>query len=337
MVQRERATIHEVAARAGVSEATVSRALRGLQHVAPETVEQVRRAAAELGYTPSRSAAALATGRARTVSVIVPGVASWFYAAVLEGVDDALRAAGYAVGLVSLSAPDGGRRPLTAAELQAGQAEAHVVIAFELDDDEQALVRATGAPIVTIGGTIDGVRGVGIPEEEAAAMVVEHLASLGHRRIGHIGADREDGLNPGIAAARRDAWAAAVARLGLEDRPEWFGSGAFRIEASRDAALRVLSGAERPTAIFAASDVSAFGVLLAAQQLGLRVPQDLSVAGIDDHPFSAAHGLTTVRQSPRQQGARAAAMLLRELGVRGPVPQASAIELVVRASTGPPA
>ncbi|MFD1721876.1 LacI family DNA-binding transcriptional regulator [Amnibacterium endophyticum] len=323
---------------AGVSEATVSRALRRLPHVAPATAQRIEAAAAALGFTPSDSAAALATGRTRLVSVVVPSVVSWFYGSVLEGVDATLRAAGFSAALIDLAQADGVRRRLTARELRSARPIGHVVVGFELDAAEQALLREASAPIVTVGARIEGVPGIGIPEERAAEMVVEHLAALGHRRIGHVGADREEGMNPAVGAARRAAWAAAVARLGLESRPEWFGSGAFRIEASRDAALAMLGAADRPTAVFAASDISAFGVLLAAQALGLRVPEDVSVAGIDDHPFAAAHDLTTVRQSPREQGERAALVLLRGLGVgRGAVPAATPLELVQRASTAPPA
>ena len=332
-----RATIRDVARRAGVSEATVSRALRGLRHVSPDTEASVRRAARELGFVASRDAASLATGRPRVVSIVTPSTVSWFYSAVLEGADVALRAEGWATGLVNLggSVP---RRRLTAAELRSGQAAAHVVIGFALDEAEQAVLRAAASPVVTVGGRVEGVPGIGIPEATAATTAMEHLASLGHRRIGHIGADRDDDFNPAVTLARSDAWSAALRRLGAEERPEWFGSGGLHIEASRDAALRVLGGEDRPTAIFAASDVSAFGVLLAAQQLGLRVPEDLSVAGIDDHPFSAAYGLTTVRQSPGEQGARAVAVLLHRLGVRRyPVREEPApIELIVRTSTGPP-
>jgi DNA-binding LacI/PurR family transcriptional regulator len=127
---------------------------------------------------------------------------------------------------------------------------------------------------------------------------------------------------------------------GLDVLPEatWFGEGTFRMATSRDAALGVLAGPNAPTAIFAASDESAFGVLLAAAQLGLRVPQDLSVVGIDDHPYAEAYGLTTVRQSPAEQGALAAAMLLADLGVgrRASLQPPAPFTLVVRSSTAPP-
>lgn len=330
-------TIRDVARLAGVSEATVSRALRGRPHVAEETVQRIREAADSLGFTPSDSAAALATGRTRLVSVVVPGLVPWFYASVLEGADAALAQERFSVALVDLAERDGGRRRLTARDLRAARPAAHLVVGFELDDDEQALLRASSVPVVTVGARLEGLPGVGIPEEAAAAMVVEHLAGLGHRRIAHVGADRDQGMNPEVGRARRRAWESTVERLGLESRPGWFGSGAFRIEASRDAALAMLASPDRPTAVFAASDISAFGVLLAAQALGLRVPEDLSVAGIDDHPFSEAYGLTTVRQSPREHGERAALVLLRGLGVgRGAVPASAPLELVRRRSTAPP-
>jgi DNA-binding LacI/PurR family transcriptional regulator len=332
------ATIRDVARLAGVSEATVSRALRDLRHVAPETAEAVRDAADRLGFVASRNAAALATGRPNVVGVVTPGLTPWFYSSVLEGVDATLRHAGWATSLINLGEPDGSRRRLTVAELRAGQASAYVVIGFGLDADEQRVLREVRAPLVSVGGRFGGVRGIGIPEADAARLVVEHLLELGHRRIAHVGAELEPELVESVVGARRAAWVAALGDAGVTAEPDWFASGGLRLVASREAAERLLVRADRPTAVFAATDESAFGVLLAAQRLGLRVPEDLSVAGLDDHPFSAGYGLTTVRQLPGEQGSRAAALLLADLGVRrGPVSTAPApVELVIRTSTAPP-
>jgi LacI family repressor for deo operon, udp, cdd, tsx, nupC, and nupG len=332
------ATIRDVARLAGVSEATVSRALRDLRHVAPGTAHAVREAADRLGFVPSRNAAALATGRPKVVGVVTPGLTPWFSSSVLEGVDSVLRRAGWATSLVNLGDPDGSRRPLTDAELRAGQASAYVVIGFGLDEGEQAVLREVRAPLVSVGGRFTGVRGIGIPEVEAARLAVGHLLALGHRRIAHVGADLGPGVVESVVGARRRAWVSMLEEAGIDAAPEWFVSGGLRIERSRAAAERLLARTDRPTAVFAATDESAFGVLLAAQHLGLRVPEDLSVAGLDDHPFSAGYGLTTVRQSPAEQGSRAAALLLADLGVRrGAVSTAPApVELVVRTSTGPP-
>jgi LacI family repressor for deo operon, udp, cdd, tsx, nupC, and nupG len=332
------ATIRDVARLAGVSEATVSRALRDLRHVAPQTADAVRAAADRLGFVPSRNAAALATGRPHVVSVVTPTLVSWFYSSVVDGVDSVLRQAGWATSLVNLIESDGSRRRLTSSALLAGQASAHIVIGFGLDEAEQAVVRGVRAPLVTVGGWFDGVRGIGIPEAEAARLAVGHLLDLGHRRIGHVGGDGEPGLNDTVVGARRGAWASMLREAGVEPQPWWFASGGLLLEASRDAAMRLLDRPDRPTAVFAATDETAYGVLLAALRLGLRVPEDLSVAGLDDHAFSSAYGLTTVRQSPMEQGARAAALLLHDLGVRrravstAPAP----VELIVRSTTAPP-
>ncbi|MBW4041083.1 MAG: LacI family transcriptional regulator [Acidobacteria bacterium] len=323
---------------AGVSEATVSRALRDLRHVAPGTAEAVRAAADRLGFVPSRTAAALATGRPKVVGVVTPGITPWFYSSVLEGVDSVLRRAGWATSLVNLGEPDGGRRRLTDTELRTAQASAYVVIGFGLDAEEQTLLREVRSPLVSVGGRFAGIRGIGIPEVEAARLAVGHLLQLGHRRIAHVGADVGPAVVESVVGERRRAWAAMLEEAGVVAPPDWFVSGGLRLDVSRAAAERLLGRPDRPTAVFAATDESAFGVLLAAQHLGLRVPDDVSVAGLDDHPFSAGYGLTTVRQSPGEQGSRAAALLLADLGVRrGAVSTAPApVELVVRTSTAPP-
>lgn len=332
------ATISDVARLAGVSESTVSRALRDLRHVKPETAEAVRFAAEQLGFVASRNASALASGRPKVVSVVTPSVVSWFYSAVLEGVDGALRRAGWATGLVNLIDETGGRRPLSHEALQAGQAAAHVVIGFGLTDDEQEVLRRSPVPLVTVGGRFAGVRGIGIPEEQATRLAVEHLLALGHRHIAHLGSVGGPGVNEDVFERRSAAWADTLRRAGIEPGSGWFLGDAFDIEHSRDSAIALLERPDRPTAVFAASDVTAFGVLLAAQRMGLRVPEDLSVVGVDDHPFSAAYGLTTVRQWPVEQGARAAALLLADLGVtrRSVSMEAAPVELVVRGTTARP-
>lgn len=328
-------SIHDVARYSGVSTATVSRALRGLPNVSPRTRQLVQAAAAELGYVASPSAAGLSSGRHRAVAVVLPSVGPWFYSEVVEGADAVLRAEGYDQFLVDLAGTVDGRERMFSNSLLRKRADAVIALGIDFAPDERRELRTLALPAVVVGAPVAGVRSVGVDDAEAARLALEHLLGLGHRRIAHLGGENEYGMDHTVALGRRGAWRDALATRGIRAPRGWFRSGGFRMPEAKEAALDLLRGPDRPSAVFAGSDEMAFGVLLAARDLGLDVPRDLSVVGIDDHGWSASFGLTTVRQEPRAQGGEAARIVLDELAgvpVRGLVHR-SRCELVVRRTT----
>lgn len=331
--------IQEIATVTGLSKATVSRALRGLPSVAETTVDHVRRVADELGYVPSSAAAGLATGRQRAVGVVVPVIDRWFYAKAIGGVDVELRRAGYDLVLYNLGGPGGDRDRAFRRSMLRHRVDALVLLSLVLDETERTELELTRHPMIVIGGPAPGLRNVGVDDVAVAATAVGHLLGLGHRRIAYVGGQDEAGMNVAVPYRRRDGFLGAMAAAGQHVPPSWLADGRFSFAGGAAAGALLLSGSGsgRPTAVFCASDEMALGVLLAARRLGLRVPDDLSVIGIDGHEYGAVVGLTTVAQDPEAQGRVAARAVLAEVDGARPeaVPPAPAT-LVVRGTTGAP-
>lgn len=331
-------SIHDVARYCGVSTATVSRALRGLPNVSPRTRQLVQAAAAELGYVPSPSASGLSGGRHHAVAIVIPSTARWFSNKVVEGVDNVLRREGFDTFLVILAATQTSRELLFHNSLLRKRADAVIALGIDFTRDERRELRSLQMPAIVVGGPVHGVRSIGIDDRAIAGAAVEHLVSLGHRAIGHLGGENEYGLARSVGVIRGTAWRAALVARGIEPMPHWYALGAFLMPQAKVAASAMLRAAHRPTAIFAGSDEMAFGVLAAAADLGVRVPEDLSVIGVDDHEWSESYGLTTMRQDPYEQGRTAARIVLDELGGGSTAPQSvlAPFTLVVRRSTAAP-
>ncbi|WP_426594230.1 LacI family DNA-binding transcriptional regulator [Cellulomonas sp. McL0617] len=332
-------SIHDVARASGVSPATVSRALRGLAYVSDATRARVRSAADELGYVPSSVASGLVTGLSMTVAVVVPFLGRWYYTTVIQGVDDVLRPAGYDMLVLNLGDSNGTRERDFHHAMLRRRVDAMIVLAFNCTPGELAQLNSAPVPAIAVGGDVDGMRSLGVDDREATTLAVRHLLDLGHRRIAHVGGDDPVGLNAHVPQERQSRWREVLQEAGVSPAADWFVNGGFVLERAFPAALELLRDpGHRPTAVFAGSDEMAFGVILAARELGLRVPEDLSVVGIDDHDFSATFGLTTVRQDPVDQGRRAALEVLDVL--RGlPLVRSrttASCELVVRRTTAPP-
>lgn len=305
--------IEDVARVAGVSTATVSRALRGLPSVSEQTKQTVHRVASDLGYVVSRSASSLATGRTMTVGVVTPYVSRWFYSTVLEAVERELRGSGYDALLVGVGEPMTGANLPFRAEMLRNRVDGVVVLTAPLTGRELDGVRALGLPTVFIGSAVAGATGVRIDDVAAGRAATEHLLSLGHRRIAHLGGDPHQPLNFSTPSDRRAGWMSALRAAGLEPHPAYDVFGDFTPKGGYDAARALLALPEPPTAVFAASDEMAFGVLLAARDLDVRVPERLSVIGVDDHELSELVGLTTLAQPVAEQGATGARLVLEEI------------------------
>lgn len=339
------ATIQDVADLAGVSTATVSRALAGKPTVSPKTRDRVVRAASELGYVVSASASSLASGRHRNIGVVMPNLGNWFFMSVLNGAQAALTQAGYDTTLYHLETdPHEGypdvdnprRKRLFEEFLRRNRVDGLIAVSLELDSTELTMLRELGKPMVGLGGPLPDVHTLSIDNREVATLATEHLIGLGHQEIGHIAGSMDFELDFHLPTQRQEGYEQALTAAGIDVNPLLTRAADFTMSGGYDAALQLLGDPRiRPTAVFAASDEMAIGTLLAAKDLGLDVPHDLSVIGIDGHDLAEFFGLTTITQFPEVQGRLAATALLHELDgdEHQPGNEELPYELVVRRST----
>ena len=329
--------IDEVARRAGVSKSTASRALSGRGYVSEATRGRVEHAAAEMGYVVSTNAASLVTGQTRNVGVVIPFINRWFFAEVLEGIESALIAAGYDLTLYRLSPEADLRRRVFDYFLVRKRVDAVIAVGIALTPSEVALLHSLRKPIVGIGGDVEGISTLSIDDGLAARMATEHVLGLGHERVMHLGGDQDEHLDFRVPDERLVGFRDCLVRAGLGQQDD-FRQTRFSIAGGFEVALAVLADPRtRPTAVVAGCDEIAIGVILAARQLGIAVPGQLSVIGIDDHELAELFGLTTIRQEPARQGAQAVEAVLAELAERR---EARAVRvpvaMVVRSSTTAP-
>ncbi|OLT49143.1 LacI family DNA-binding transcriptional regulator [Cellulosimicrobium sp. CUA-896] len=331
------AGIEDVARAAGVSTATVSRALRGLPNVSDATRRRVLAEATRLGYVPTPSASSLATGRTRTIGLLTPWVSRWFFANVIEGAERALRDVGYDVLLHTFVVRRDEPRRRVDPDVLRHRVDGTLVVGLPLDDDEVRSLVGLDRPLAFVGSGPDDQVTVRLDDVATGYAATRHLLDLGHRVVGHVTGvpDLVSSWSP--PAERSLGYVRALAEAGVDVDRELEANGDFDVEGGRASTAELLRRRPDVTAVFAASDEMAMGALLAARDLGLRVPEDLSVVGVDGHDLGEVAGLTTVAQDAYQQGADAALLLL-EMVNGAPVPQRLTYptELVRRRSTGPP-
>jgi DNA-binding LacI/PurR family transcriptional regulator len=335
------AGINDVAQLAGVSTATVSRALSGNGHVSAATSERVHAAALELGYVVSSNASGLATGRTRNVGIVIPFLNRWYYGAVLEGAEGALLRQGYDLTLYNLGGGEEQRRSVFEHFLLRKRVDAVIAIALELTHNEVTRLIDLRKPLVGVGGPLAGVHTLSLDDIAVARLATDHLLSLGHRSIAHIGGDRESEMDFHVPTKRRVGYPEALAAAGITADPELFHAADFTIQGGYAAGKQLLGNPrKRPTAVFAASDEMAIGAILAARDLGLNVPGDVSVIGVDDHELAEFFGLSTVAQFPALQGRLAVDIIMAQLGTDVVRPSEAntplQFELIVRSSTARP-
>ena len=331
--------IRHVAALAGVSVGTVSRALRGQPGVAAETRRRVQAAAGELGYVASPSAASLASGRTMAVGVVVPYITRWYYASVVQGAEAVLADAGYDVLLYDLAGRADARARLLGGRLLEKRVDAALLVTLDLDPTERASLRDLGRPMALVGGRA-GFPSVSIDDVQAGVTATQHLLELGHRRIAFVGLDLVDRGTFRASGDRHRGYRRALRLAGVPIDRALEMPGDFTVAAGRLAMHTLMSLSDPPTAVFAASDEMAMGCLHAIRQAGRHAPADFSVIGIDDHEMSSMHDLTTVSQPVVEQGRIAARLLLSLLSGDGPAPDEAVVvptHLVVRSTTDRPA
>ena len=332
-----RVSIFDVATRARVSPATVSRALRGAPNVSAATRERVAAAARELAYVASPAASRLASGRTSTIGIVVPFIDRWFFTRVVQGAEAVVRSAGYDLLLYNLADTSGRERFFDRLPLRR-KVDGVIMVDVATGPREEAQLQELGVPITVVGGTARGVGTVGIDDAEGVRMAVRHLANLGHQHIGMLCGHLADGLARDVPGRRRDSFRRAVAEAGLETSPEWVLIEPWGLEGGAAATERLLSGRRLPTALLAESDEIAFGALRTLHLAGLEVPGRMSVIGFDDHEMARIVNLTTIAQPVLEQGEMAATLLLEAL--RGQARPSARLtlptRLVVRGSTAPP-
>ena len=330
------ASIEDVARRAGVSIATVSRALRGLPDVAAATRDRVLTAAADLDYVASPFAARLASGRTATIGVVVPFVNRWFFAEVIDTVESALRKSGFDLLLYNLGDGEGRARFFDVMPMRK-RVDGVVVASLVLEDAEFAALEALGRPVGLLGLARPGFVSTRIDDVAGARTAVTHLLELGHRRIGLIGGDTDDPMRFTPPLHRQDGYRDALRDAGVPCDPTLEALGYFTIEGGGEAADRLLRQADRPTALFAESDEMAYGALRAVRRAGLRVPEDVAIIGFDDHPSAALMDLSTIRQPVAEQALDVATRLLTAIATDNTDAYEVVLptELVVRGSTDP--
>ena len=341
MVQK--VTLRDVAAAAGVSAGTASNALNDSPLVRPETRERVLAAARRLAYVPDRKAARLRHGRSECIAVAYgscsPNFANGtFYGLVVRGITEVLEDHGYTMRLVRLpdeAAPAGqrgGRRQLSSHDVDG-------LLVLNWDDATQVQpLREVGVPLVAVdvAGAHLGVPSVDNDDRGGVVSAIDYLVGLGHRRIAFLNGPLDSPFDREALAG----YLAACDRHGLLIEPRLLRTSHYSVASGRAAMAEVLAGGAPPTAVFAVDDESAAGAMQAIHDAGLRVPDDVSVVGMDDVPLAAAlqPALTTVRIDMEELGRRGAEMLLRIVAGESPEPSHVVLPttLVVRESTAPP-
>jgi LacI family transcriptional regulator len=331
-------TINDVARRAGVSVTTVSHALSGKRPVAPTTRKRIMDAVRELKYQPSQLAIAMLTGRTMTLGALVPDIVNPFFGELLSAVESTANSYGYGTIVAS-----------TETQLEQEQRQIELLCAKRVDallligcsDEAIAYVPTQpGSPVAVIVDQVpdkgDALPKVCSDQEGGGRLAADHLWQLGHRKVGVLAGPAQ----LSVAAARLQGFLSQMKANGAPvPRARRARSDTFTMPAGRQAAQFLLRARPEITAVFCANDLIAFGALHAANDLGWRVPDELSIVGFDDIFISSMvqPTLTTVRQDIRLLGSRAVEIALRSLrGEANDAPEQLPVSLVTRDSTAPP-
>lgn len=338
MPSPRRATIADVAAASGVGVGTVSRVINGAPNVREATRLSVLKVIDQLGFRPSHLAASLSRGTARTMAIVVPHLTRPSAVMRLAGALAVLDEQGYDTVVCNVDTPRQRDHHLAALTTR-HRADGVMVVSLRLSRQQLESFQRAGVPLVTVGVLAHGVPQTITDDVTGGRLATEHLLSLGHRRIGFVGdtAHRMSATSLGLTSTqhRLSGYRQALAAAGVAYDPGLVRRGPFGPARAEALAAGLLALPDRPSAIFAASDTQAMGVLAAADRCGIAVPGQLSVIGFDDIESAALLGLSTVRQPLEDsgaEGARRLCALLRGERVR-PLRQQLALEVVHRAST----
>ena len=328
------AGIKEVAEEAGVSTATVSRALRGFQHVNDETRAKIMAAAEKLNYpiAPVQSKGTL--GRTNSIGVVAPYISRWYFAQVISGAEQALREAGFDLLLYNFSQMKGRERLFQHQHLK-GRVDALIVISLPPTEEEFDSMLNLGVPVSLVGMHHEGCSSVAIDDVAATRTATQHLVNQGHKRIGLMSGRPDDPFNFSVPQDRRKGFMQVLAENGLEWDPSREVHGDFTINTASRAMDDLLARPNRPTAILCESDEMAFGAMQAVRRHGLKVPDDISIVGFDGHEMAEYSDLTTIEQPTQLMGEMAAWSIMERLRKPSVAPKSMILPttLVVRNST----
>ena len=332
-----RTTIRDIAEAAGVSVASVSRALRDLPKVSPETRSRVKAIAAEFDYELHPQAARLATGRTWTIGVAAPLFGTWFSSRALGGINSVFAKAGYDMLISTMTAPEDRLEFLRGARSFCRRVDGLMLMGTFVSAEGGSAGSFFNRPVVTVGEHLEGAGSIAIDNRLASRRAVDHLIEQGHERIGLITGPAPPGLPTPEPEQRRLGYEDALREAGLAIDPSVVAHGDGSAGGGARALASLIACADPPTAVFCMSDEMAFGAIHAAQSSGMAVPGDLSVIGFDDHEMADALGLTTMRQSVTEMGVKAAELVLAMIdGSEFASDITWEVPLVVRSTTAPP-
>jgi LacI family transcriptional regulator, repressor for deo operon, udp, cdd, tsx, nupC, and nupG len=329
------ARIQDVARLADVSTATVSRALATPERVSPEARARVLEAIAKTGYVPNPAARSLRSQKTFMVLVVLPDLSNTFFSKILRGIEETLFEAGYGMIISDLDGPPE-KEAHFAAFTAAGRVDGAILLnghLFGQSRDGEGQPARISIPLVALCEAIPGadIPQIEIDNRAAASRMTQHLASLGHRRIAYVSGPANNILERERFLGFQDGLEAA----GLPFDPALVIPGDYTIEAGVRAGHDLVARSTRPTAVFCTSDEMAIGLMRTLFSTGLRVPEDISVAGFDDIEFAAVAepALTTIHQPRRELGQAAASALIDLLqGRSSPKRIRLETELVIRDS-----
>ncbi|NLC47639.1 MAG: LacI family transcriptional regulator [Firmicutes bacterium] len=326
------ATIYDVAKKAGVGVGTVSRVINGSPHVSPRTRERVLEAIAELDYQPHAVARSLATNRTNAIGVLVPFFTNYFFLEVLRGIQDVAYRKDQGIFLYNVQQHKQKEVYLARIPVER-RVDGLIVITLRIRENHAARFINGKFPVILVDSYNPTLPSLVVDNAYGAKLATEHLLSLGHRKVAFI-----NGLMRYHASrARKAGFEEAFAQAGLQPDPNLIMETEFERSGGRQAMAALWEAGKRPTAVFAASDLQAIGVMEYLQKQGVRVPDDVAVVGYDDIEMAELLDLTTIRQPMYTMGAEAAERLLEGLPpppVGEGWPKVYKPELIVRKSSG---
>jgi len=330
------ATMQDVAQRAGVSVATVSRVLNGSDKVINETRERVLQACDELDYSLHLAAQRLRLGKTNTICVILPFLTLPSIVERLRGVQEALLDSGYDLIPFSVGSPE--MRDSRLYDLaNRSRTDGLLIISMPINDKQTARIIKNDMPVVLIDSDKPEFSRVNVDDQEGGRIATEHLITIGHRKIAFISSHLENPFQFSSTLNRYHGYCSALEAAGISINPAYHQEGEHGREEAEEMAISLLRLPDPPTAIFASSDTKAVGVLDAAKKMNIKVPEELSVIGYDNIRDAEYLNLTTIQQPLFQAGLVGGETLLRLIDQTRTEPEEIIlpVELIIRDTTAP--